>query len=437
MGPIDYSINVESPMAAFGQGANVGAVFSDLQNKLLAAQQAREQQKIILQKKQELLSKENRTAQDYTDLALLLPKEEGDNVRSSWDTFSKERQEKELQFGGEVMSAFHAGSPDVAIQLLQERAQAARNSGNEGEAASYETYAKLAQSNPSAAQTVIGTMIGAVPGGDKVLENTIKTLKAPSDIRQSEASATKAEYEAQDTPERLALNNEKTSSDIKSADLKRKLDSLDIQIKQSNSETDKQRLQLERDKFASELQLKTQEQQQNAQNQLDTVNNSLNTVNSLLKHPLWESAKGLIGTGVGSTVGKWLGAVPGTQNKDFDMLLDTVKSQQFLTQVQTMRGLGSLSNAEGERVERAIASLSRDQSPEALKTALNVIKTTLERAQAKIIASGKLSQNGGAFVMQHPIFGNISDGKINALLQKNPGATRQQIIDYLTQTGGK
>lgn len=436
-GPIDYSINVESPMAAFGEGANIGAVFSELQNKILADQQARQQQKMILQKKQELLQKQNRTAQDYTDLALLLPANEGANVRASWDALNKDQQENQLRFGGEVMSAFHSGAPDVAVQLLQERAQAARNSGNNGEAASYETYAKLAQNNPSAAQTIIGTMIGAVPGGDKVLENAIKTLKAPSDIRQSEANATKAEYEAQDTPEKLALANEKTISDLKNADTKRKLDALDIQIKQSNSETDKQRLQLERDKLLFDLQSKTQNQQEAAQNQLDTVNNSLNTVNSLLNHPLWESSKGLIGTGVGSTVGKWLSVVPGTQNKDFDMLLDTVKSQQFLTQVQAMKGLGSLSNAEGERIERAIASLSRDQSPEALKTALNVIKTTLERWQAKIVSSGKLSQNGGAFVMQHPVFGNIDDGKINALLQKNPGATRQQIIDYLNQTGGK
>ena len=245
MGPIDYSINVESPMAAFGQGANVGAVFSDLQNKLLAAQQAQEQKKMIFEKKQELLSKKNRTAQDYTDLALLLPKEEGDNVRASWDTFGKDRQEKELRFGGEVMSAFHAGSNDVAIQLLQERAQAARNSGNEGEAASYETYAKLAQSNPSAAQTVIGTMIGAVPGGDKVLENTIKTLKAPSDIRQSEANAKKAEYEAQDTPERLSLNNSQTAANIRN---------LDSQIVDRAN-----KFGLDKDKLQSDVQMKLYE----------------------------------------------------------------------------------------------------------------------------------------------------------------------------------
>lgn len=244
-GPIDYSINVESPMAAFGQGANIGAVFSELQNKILADQQARQQQKMILQKKQELLQKQNRTAQDYTDLALLLPANEGANVRASWDALNKEQQENQLRFGGEVMSAFHSGAPDVAVQLLQERAQAARNSGNNGEAASYETYAKLAQNNPSAAQTIIGTMIGAVPGGDKVLENTIKTLKTPSDIRQSEANATKAEYEAQDTPERLALANSQTAANIRN---------LDSQILDRAN-----KFGLDKDKLQSELQMKLYE----------------------------------------------------------------------------------------------------------------------------------------------------------------------------------
>jgi hypothetical protein len=119
-------------------------------------------------------------------------------------------------------------------------------------------------------------------------------------------------------------------------------------------------------------------------------------------------------TGVGSTIGKVLGYVPGTDAKDFRAKLDTLKSQQFLTQAKEMKGMGALSDAEGARIERAVASLDADQSPAGLQERAGRDRDHPAKGHAKLVASGKLPKAGGAFVMRHPVYGNVGDGDINA-----------------------
>ena len=60
--------------------------------------------------------------------------------------------------------------------------------------------------------------------------------------------------------------------------------------------------------------------------------------------------------------------------------IDFLKSAQFLSQVQSMRGLGQLSDKEGAKLENAIASLDRQQSPERLSENIELIAKTIETA---------------------------------------------------------
>jgi len=71
------------------------------------------------------------------------------------------------------MAAFYAGQPQIGIQLLNDRALAARNSGQEDQAKAFETWAKLAEINPTLAQNTIGTMLATMPGGDKTITSAI------------------------------------------------------------------------------------------------------------------------------------------------------------------------------------------------------------------------------------------------------------------------
>jgi len=84
--------------------------------------------------------------------------------------------------------------------------------------------------------------------------------------------------------------------------------------------------------------------------------------------------------------------IPGRDKYNFENLLDVIKSDLFLASIQNMRGLGALSDAEGRKVQGAIA----------FEAELNNIIAYMERAQenANRIASG-----------QKPIFIDSKTGK--------------------------
>lgn len=247
--PINYQLNVQSPFEAALSGFKIGATIADVaaQRQAQEADLARRQQ--LQTQVSALMQNPNPTARDFTNVAMLLPKNEADSMRANWDTLSKDRQENELRFGGQVMSAFSANQPQIGIQLLRERATAERNAGREGQAKAYETWAQMAEVSPQSAQKTIGIMLAGVPGGDKVLTSSIQALKAPAEVRAGEAGATKEELVTANTPTRLALENTQTAANIRN---------LDSQILERTNRLvlDRDRLKLDRDKLQSDVELK-------------------------------------------------------------------------------------------------------------------------------------------------------------------------------------
>lgn len=77
-----------------------------------------------------------------------------------------------------------------------------------------------------------------------------------------------------------------------------------------------------------------------------------------------------------------------TEQKDFVRQIETLKSKNFLTGIQAMKGFGALSNAEGAKVETSIANLSTDMSFDQFKKEIKKIEKSIDimknEAQAKI-----------------------------------------------------
>lgn len=247
--PINYQLNVQSPFEAALSGFKIGATIADVAAQRQAQEQELERRTQLQTQVQSLINNPNPTARDFTNVAMLLPKAEADSMRANWETLSKDRQDNELRFGGQVMSAFSSSQPQIGIQLLRERATAERNAGRADQAKAYETWAQMAEVSPQSAQKTIGIMLAGVPGGDKVLESSIKALKAPAEIRTGEAGATKEELVTANTPTRLALENTQTAANIRN---------LDSQILERTNRLvlDRDRLKLDRDKLQSDVELK-------------------------------------------------------------------------------------------------------------------------------------------------------------------------------------
>ena len=90
------------------------------------------------------------------------------------------------------------------------------------------------------------------------------------------------------------------------------------------------------------------------------------------------------GTGLSSLAN----AIPGTGGYDFSSMVDQAKSGAFLTAIQQMRGMGSLSNAEGQTATAAVTRMNTAQSKEGFLSALRdyreVIKLGKERAVKRL-----------------------------------------------------
>lgn len=198
-GPINYSVDVQSPFEAALSGFKLGAAGAEVQ----AQAQAREQAIKAQTELKTLFSNPNATAEDYARASAMLPKDQADSVRKSFEMMSVSQQQNRLQQSGQVYAAMKSGQTDIAKNLLKEQADAFRNSGREQEAKATETYLQLIDMNPNGAQTTIGLMMATLPGGKELLENVDKTLstgreeaKAPSALLEAIAKSDKAVADA-------------------------------------------------------------------------------------------------------------------------------------------------------------------------------------------------------------------------------------------------
>ena len=247
--PLNYSLNVQSPFEAALGGFKIGATIADIG----AQRQLQEQELVRKQSLQTqvnaLIKNQNPTARDFTNVAMLLPEKEAASMRANFETLSKDQQQNQLRFGGQVISAFSSKQPQYGIQLLKDRAVAERNSGRESEAKAYEVAAQLAEQDLSSALKIAGINMATLPGGDKVLEASIKAMKAPGEIRTAEAGAIKEELVTANTPTRLALENTQTAANLRN---------IDSQILERSNKLvlDRDRLKLDRDKLQSDVEAK-------------------------------------------------------------------------------------------------------------------------------------------------------------------------------------
>jgi hypothetical protein len=257
-GPINYAVDVQSPFEAALGGFKLGAAGAEAQ----AQAQAREQAMKAQTELKTLFGNPNATATDFARVSAMLPKDQAESVRKSFDMMSASQQQNRLAQSGQVYAAMKSGQPDIAKNLLKEQADAFRNSGREQDAKATETYVQLIDMNPTGAQTTIGLMMATLPGGKELLENVDKTLstgraeaKAPSELIDAKAKADKAVADAKtaqatatNAPEKAAADaalataqaqkaqvDAKFAEQITMADLKKKAADLGLTSAQTGS----------------------------------------------------------------------------------------------------------------------------------------------------------------------------------------------------------
>jgi hypothetical protein len=221
----DYSINVAQPFTEALKGYQLGMTTEvgrqELQQKQLEAQQALEQKKNIQTAFQKIKGP-GATAADYANLSMMLPKDQAESVRKSFEMLDTDKQKTALSQTGSVFSALQAGKPEIAIALMDQQIEAKRNSGDETGAKFLETWRNVTKEDPKATQDFFGFTISQIPGGDKIITSAIalggerRAQELQPSVKSEAASkAEKAAIEA-NFAERLAVAGlNKSNWDVK------------------------------------------------------------------------------------------------------------------------------------------------------------------------------------------------------------------------------
>jgi hypothetical protein len=380
----------------------------------------------------------NPTPQAIAKLSVAYP-EFADKLKEPFSQLDTTQRQAKLETYFPVAAAIKNDDIPVAIKHLENIEQASRNSGDEHGAGVARATIDSLNMHPVGGKLTINSVMAGLMGPDKYAQamdllnkSDIEQQKAPVDIANTKAQTDLKEQEAVNYPEKSALENEKTANDIETAKLERKMKVIDAQLNSDKYGLDKERLQVEKDKVAQELQLKQEAAggtpAEKAQTAMDGSVLALDFLNKAITHPGLEKATGLFGS-----VRRLFS---GSDASNFEALIQTVESDQFKENIHFMVGMGALSDAEGRQIITMGGSLAMQQDGPVFKKNLEYMAKTIEKAQAGLIARGKLPQEGGAFVMDHPKFGKITEGVINKMLMQKPGLTRDQLIQQLQSKGG-
>jgi len=316
MDPINYQINVKSPMEATLQGFQGGLAIKQALQQQALQQQALQQQQQMQADLANLASNPNAGAKDYAGMMTKYP-QLADHFKKSWDVLSADQQQAKLSHSVQVYSALQAGKPEIAVDLLNRQAEGFRNSGQQDDAEAARRLAQFIQGAPDQAKTTAGLMLSSVMGPDK-FASTFSTLGdqqraqevQPANVAIKNAEAVTKTAEARNTPQRLALESQYKGAQIRDID--------------SNIATRADQLGLDRDKLQTDVEMKLYELGQKNSILDDGAKKIIN--DSTVAGVAATQASGQMldlatrlenaggGYGAFSTVSEWLKGATGNQN---------------------------------------------------------------------------------------------------------------------------
>ncbi|MCW3174447.1 hypothetical protein [Acinetobacter baumannii] len=383
--PYDYTLDIQNPVDTLTnnlwKGFQLGASVDQVKKQ-------REQEE--LQKQAELQRQEdtraliqNPTNENFTTFQLMYPAQ-AETIQKVWERKSQADKDLSWRIGSEALAALSNKNPEIAKEVLNNAATAYENSGKKQDAGSMRFYANLIDKNPENAQTLMQGYLSTVDREkfDKTFEqfNTQNRAneKQPYELNQIAANTAKTVAETNDIP--LAAEDRRTGVENQG----RKIE-YDNQYNYDKLSQDQQQFYDGLDKTerieAAKLRAAKAESSIQRVERLEKVENYANAAKqaadaSNLAARLTQQAK----ENGGAYWDRLVRQIPGTSENTFAKDIETLKSQVFLAQVEKMRGLGALTDKEGDAIRSSIASLDINQGPEAVQKNLSKIAQQMSAA---------------------------------------------------------
>ena len=427
--PFNYMLNVPDPTQSVMGGVQNALNISNMMSQRNLA----EQQALALQKARETqaqmdsdlgaLSK-NPTPSALASMMVKYPSL-SENFKKTYDVLSSEQKDSRIKQASQVYAAMQAGKPEVAQQLLLEQAAAARNTGMEQDAQAAETVAELVKLNPATAETSTGLLLASAMGPDKFAETFTKLQGErreaelqPSKLTESQAKAQKAAVEARFAESGAALDLQKKGwditkiqEDIKISKQNAGIAALNAQISREGNQIKREENQLKLRDMIDKRDEAVRTKAADLESARTNMDNMLNTADRILKTPI-----GVVGSAAGPVSSRM--PTLSQDTADFEALVETLGSQSFMAQIPNIKGMGALSNAEGEKLQAALQNFSLRQSPERLLENVREAQRLVMKARKNMTARSGLPET----IPDTPDVRTLG-GDIDALVRKYTGGT--------------
>lgn len=171
--------------------------------------------------------------------------------------------------------------------------------------------------------------------------------------------------------ERLNLDRE-----LKAMETQEKV--LDRRLARETNELKRTELEQKLDGIRTQKEAAKAERYDTVASQVDSADRAIKTAQSIINSP---GFTGYFGVNVNPFGSRFL---PGTDASDTSAIVDTLKSQGFMSGIQQMRGMGALSDAEGRKVMDAIGSLDSGMSEKQAKKSIEGIIETFEQGKKRL-----------------------------------------------------
>ena len=405
MDPINYSTDVQTPFQAALQGYQAGAAIRNDQLQQQQQQAALAQQQ---QMRKDLLELSKNPTPDAIAKMSVRYSQLSEPLKRSYEMLNQQQQEAKVSAAIPVYAALQSGRHDVAAQKLRDTAAAMENSGQTEEAKRTLAWAEMIEQHPEQAMLTSGLLLSSVMGPEK-FATTFSTLgqeqrsaeQAPAELAKKQADATKAGIDARYAEQGAVLDLQKKGWDIRhiQEDIGFKKEANRIAL--MNAAAAREGNALKREELGIKIQEartalddKIRAKVADTESAATAIDNTLNTIERLKRNPALNDVLGSLEgseyypTQLAQGAAKVMNLTnplytptSADDRSDAKALIESLGSQIFLSQIPAMKGSGSLSNAEGDKLQAALQNLKRTQSETQFRANLDEAARLLKKGR--------------------------------------------------------
>jgi hypothetical protein len=440
--PMNYAIDVQSPFEAALGGFKLGAAGAEVQAQTQAREKAKTYQTGI-----DAFFKKPAAERTYSDIEPLLVganKQQFDALQAVAKNMNDEQLNSSKRLYGQLLVSLEQ-NPETAKTILQNRIDAETNPQQK---LAWQDMLKTINISPKIAADNVELLGTAAFGKDwyegitKVREERRTAALAPSKLiearakaDQAVADATTAQATAGNAAEKATADAAKAMADAqkaavdakfterkeqaeidKSAAVIRKSDA-DIIINRENARIAalnaaqaKETNVLRRDELRQKIDdakdkrdTADRDQRATLASQSADIDNFINTAEQIKRTPI---------SIIKSATGPIASRLPTTNQDvaDFEALVETLGSQAFIAQIPKIKGTGTLTEKEGDKLQASLQNLSLKQSPSQLIANVTEAVRLMEIARVNIAARAGLPALPSDVPAKQEVFVPLPDG---------------------------